>query len=118
VGTCSAITIRCSNTAYLDPAYALLPPCNRDSIPLPLIKKITLCLATRFNLPMKDIQPHLQTASVKQYGKIRCLDGGDVINSSALVAMGDDRRDATYVRVSFKFSPSGSRDYPLTPASV
>jgi hypothetical protein len=64
---------------------------------------------------MKDIQPHLQTASLKQYGKVRCLDGGDVINSSALVAMGDDRRDATFVRVSFKFSPS---NYHFTPVSV
>ena len=106
---------RHSNTAHLDPAYALLPPCNRDSIPLPLIKKIALCLATRFDLSMKDIQPHLRTASVKQYGKVRCFDGGDVLNSSALVAVGDDRRDATFVRVSFKFTPS---DYHLTPASV
>jgi hypothetical protein len=79
------------------------------------MKKIMLCLATRFDLPMKDIQPHIRTASVKQYGKVRCLDGRDVINSSALVAMGDDRRDATFVRVSFELSPG---NYHFTPASV
>jgi hypothetical protein len=39
-------------------------------------------------------------ASLKQYGKMRWLNGGDVINASALVAIGDDRRDATFVRVS------------------
>ena len=113
-----AITSRCSNTTYLDPAYALLPSCNQDSIPLPLIKKIALCLATRFNLPTKDIQPHLQTALVKQYGKIWCLDGGDVINSSALVTMGDDHWDVTYVWVSFGWVDDGNGKGHYDPLSV
>jgi hypothetical protein len=34
-----------------------------------------------------------------QFGKVRYLDGGDTINASALVAVGDDHRDATFVRV-------------------
>jgi hypothetical protein len=50
---------------------------------------------------MKHIRPQLQTASLRQYGKVRHLDGGDVMHASALVAVGDDHRDATFVRVSY-----------------
>lgn len=59
------------------------------------------CLATRFDLPTKDIQPHLRTASLLQYGKVQLLDDGDLMNASALVPCGNDRRDATFVRVSY-----------------
>ena len=54
----------------------------------------------RFDLAMKDVRPHLRTASLVQYGKLRRLDGGDVMNASTLVKVGDDRRDATFVCVS------------------
>ena len=83
--------------------FVLLPPCDQNAVPPPLIEKIITCLATRFDLTNKGIRPHLRTASLKQYGKVRCLDSGDVMNASALVTVGDDRRDATFVRVSFKF---------------
>ena len=97
------ITITYFDIIFIDPSYVLLPPCNRGSIPRPLIQKIILCLATRFDLATKDISAHLQTASLKQYGKVRRIDGGDVMNASSVVAMGDDRRDATFVRVSVEF---------------
>lgn len=42
----------------------------------------------------------MRTAYLRQYGKVRRLKGGDLMNASALVAFGDDRRDATFVRVS------------------
>jgi hypothetical protein len=41
----------------------------------------------------------MQTASLNQYGKVRCLDNDEVMNASTLVTVGDDRRDATFVRV-------------------
>jgi hypothetical protein len=84
----------------IDPTCVLLPPCDQNCVPEPLFAKILVCLATRFNLEAKEIRPHLQTASVKQYGKVRHLDGGEVMNASALVGLSDYRRDATFIRVS------------------
>jgi hypothetical protein len=76
---------------FTDPACVLLPPCDQNHVPGPLLAKILVCLATGFHLKVKDIRPHLQTASLKQYGKVRHLNGGEVTNASALVAVGDDR---------------------------
>src|ERR1700683_3715500 len=72
-----------SNTTLTDPTFALLPPCDRNPVPAPLIKKIIMCLSTRFDLAVKDIRPHLRIASLMQYGRLRHLDGGDVMNASA-----------------------------------
>jgi hypothetical protein len=57
-------------------------------------------LSTQFGLPGNKIQPHLQQASLKQFGKVQCLDGGDIMNASELVLVGDDCQDATNVHVS------------------
>jgi hypothetical protein len=103
VSTRLCITITYFDIIFIDPSYVLLPPCNEDCIPRSLIQKIILCLATRFDLTTNDISPHLQTASLRQYGKVRRVDGGDVMSASSVVAMGDDRRDATFVRVSVGF---------------
>lgn len=97
------MTVSYLDIMFADPTYVLLPPCNRDPIPRPLFEKIIICLSTRFDLPVKNIRPHLRIASLRQYGKVRCLDGGDVMNASALVAVGDDRRDATFIRVGYFF---------------
>ena len=78
----------------------LLPPCVRDPVPPSLLAKIFACLATRYNLSVRQIRPHLKNATLCQYGKVQQLNGRDTINTSSLVPVGDDRRDATYVRVS------------------
>jgi hypothetical protein len=105
--TVPSLTITDFDTLFIDPAYVLLPPCDLGPVPHPLIKKILACLSTRFDITMKDIHPYLRTASLKQYGKVRCLDNGDVMNASTLVTVGDDWRDATFVRVRNKnFVPS------------
>jgi len=88
---------------FTDPTCVLLPPYNQNCVPGPLLVKILVCLATRFNLEVKDIRPHLQTASLKQYGKVRHLDGGEVMNAAALIAVGDDHRDVTFIHVSCIF---------------
>jgi hypothetical protein len=88
---------------FTDPTFVLLPPCDQSCLPSSLLAKILLCLATRFNLAVKDIRPELHTASLKQYGKVRHLNGGEVMNASALVAVGDGRRDATFIRVGCLF---------------
>ena len=96
VSTRLHITITYFDIIFIDPSYVLLPPCSRDSIPHSLIQKVMLCLATRFDLATKDISAHLQTASLKQYGKVQHIDGRDVMNTSSIVAMGDDHWDATF----------------------
>ena len=85
---------------FTDPGLVLLPPCDRNAVPNTLTEKILAYLATRFALKTKNIRPHLRTVSVHQFGKVRRLDGGEVMNASTLVAVGDDRRDATFIRVS------------------
>ena len=79
----------------------LLPPCSCDPVLPSLLEKIVASLSTRFNIPVKDIRPHLRNAKLKQYGKVRRLDGGDTMNASELVPVSGDLRDATFVRVSF-----------------
>jgi hypothetical protein len=104
-------TISHSNVAFTDPTCVLLPPCDRNPVAPRLLEKIIACLSTRFDLSAKDIRPHLRSASLSQYGKIRRLDGGDLMNASALVGVGDDRRNATFVRVSCIFESDPSQHY-------
>jgi hypothetical protein len=88
-----------------DATCVLLPPRTLDPVTPSLTTKIVICLSTRFGLPVSHIRKQLQQASLMQYGKVRRIDGGDVMNASKLVPVGDDRRDATYVRVSVSLSP-------------
>lgn len=48
---------------------------------------------------MNDITALLRKAKLCQYGKVRRLQGGDMMHASALVSIGDDKRDASYVWV-------------------
>ena len=84
-----------------DPACVLLPPCDHSIILLSLAKKIIIALSTLFDLPMKEIHPHLQKATLKQFGKVQHLDGGDKMNASELVPAGDNLWGATFVHISF-----------------
>lgn len=70
-----------------------------DPITPSLVKKIAISLATRFDLSVADIQLKLKKATIKQYGKVRWLEGGDVINAALLVPASDDRRDTSFVQV-------------------
>ena len=83
-----------------DPSYILLPPHRTDNLEPALFNKVCAALATRFDIPLSTVRPHLLKANISTWGKVRCLDGGDTMHASALVTMGDDRRDASYVRVS------------------
>lgn len=84
-----------------DPTCVLLPPCRDTAITASLLQNIKVCLATRFDFPnLSRATPLLARASIHQYGKVRRLDGGDTMHASTLVSTSNDRRDATYVRVS------------------
>ena len=70
-----------------------------------LINGIAASLATRFDVPVAVVRPHLNSALVEEWGKIRRIDSdaGDTISTSSLSPANDDRRDATYVRVCARF---------------
>jgi hypothetical protein len=79
----------------------LLPP-KVNNRPAPnLINGIAAALATRFDIQVKVLRPHLDAAQMEQWGKIRCIDSeaGDTMRASSLGVKCDDSRDATFVRV-------------------
>jgi hypothetical protein len=62
---------------------------------------ITAALATRFDVKVTAVKPYLHTATVRQWGRIRRIDSdaGDIMHAASMSTPGDDRRDATYIRV-------------------
>jgi hypothetical protein len=78
----------------------LLPPCRRNApIDVDLEQKITACLETRFDKSMKVVRRYFSVDCVEQWGKVWRLDG-DMMHASTWVTESEDRRDATFVRVS------------------
>jgi DeoR/GlpR family transcriptional regulator of sugar metabolism len=65
------------------------------------MNKLIVSLATRFGVTVATIKRHLKPQNIEQWGKLQRIDGGDTMNASALQTLaGEDRRDATFVRVS------------------
>ena len=83
-----------------DPSYVLLPPHRVDNLDTALFHKVCAALATRFDVLLSTVRPHLMKAKISTWGKVHCPDSGDTIHASTLVTMGDDRWDASYVQVS------------------
>jgi len=83
-----------------DPTYVLLPPHRTDSLDNALFNKVCAALATRFDASITTVRPHLKKARISTWGKVRCLDGGDTMHACKMMSMGDDNRDASYIRVS------------------
>ena len=75
-------------------------PRRCEVLPLPIRNKIFACLATRFNLQVKDIKSIVKLdQQVTQYGRVRRLEGGDLMIGCHFVKMTEDSRDASFVRV-------------------
>ncbi|KAI0673354.1 hypothetical protein C8Q78DRAFT_1016789 [Trametes maxima] len=62
-----------------------------------LCDKIIGCLVTRLERRPEIIHKHLPH-SIEQFGRVRILGAGDIIDAAALVRRAGDRRDRTYVR--------------------
>ena len=94
------VSLRLTHTSS-DPSCVLLPPKTNNSPTPALISGISAALATRFDVKVDTIKPHLRTAQVEQWGKIRRIDSeaGDTMCVSSLGIKRDDSRDATFVRV-------------------
>ena len=58
-------------------------------------------LATRYNTTRTVIGRHFSVDKVEFWGRLRRLEGGDTMRAALVCqAYADDRRDASYVRVS------------------
>ncbi len=80
----------------------LFPPCIQDPLSSTLRNKIAICLSTRFDQPVAYMHRYMRTAVpiFTQYAKVRFVNGGDIVHASKLAPSGEDRRDASFVRVS------------------
>jgi hypothetical protein len=90
-----------TNIIPTDPTCVLLPPCARDPVTPTLQNKITIALATRYDISVNEVRPYIQKAAIRQYGKVRRLGGGDTMSAATLVPTSDDHREASFVRVRF-----------------
>jgi len=90
-----------SHLPIADPGYVLLPPQRPSStISNSLGNKIAICLSTRYDKPLATIRKYFSLQDVQQWGRVRVLDDGDDMHASALYRQAEDRRDATFIRVS------------------
>jgi hypothetical protein len=83
-----------------DPSCVLLPPRQNKPLPTGLLNQIIASLATRFNTTVAAVRRNLHADQIVQWGKVRRTDGGDTMKASSLVMPQEDKRDATFVRVS------------------
>ena len=89
----------------LDPMLVLgYPRQIHTTISQGLLSKIIVTLVTRYNTTRTIIKRHLSVQDIEIWGKIRRLDGGDTMRAAAVGrANAEDKRDASYVRVSVLF---------------
>jgi hypothetical protein len=87
----------------LDDTCVLLPPCRKEPLEPGMFTHVIAALATRFQIEdMTLMRSLIPINQIVQWGKVRRTDGGggDTMNASAMVACGEDRRDASFIRVS------------------
>ncbi|KAJ2924111.1 hypothetical protein H1R20_g12985, partial [Candolleomyces eurysporus] len=87
-------------------SYRLVYPRRKEPQISPgAMSKILAALATRYSPPfgnplqVSTVRKHVINAPIEIWGKLRRLEGGDLMHASQVVsARADDRRDASYVR--------------------
>ena len=81
-----------------DPQYELVAPKRVDCLDKMIRKVLVNCLATRFCVKPTVARKFLPEA-VEQWGKLRRLEGGDIMHADDIVPKRMDSRDASFVRV-------------------
>ena len=85
-----------------DPTCELVPP-RRDSRSITdmMEDKIATHLATRYDTTKTVVRMYFKVENVEQWSQVRRLGGGDVMTAASMLkTYANDRRDATFVRVS------------------
>ncbi|KAJ3512417.1 hypothetical protein NMY22_g15338 [Coprinellus aureogranulatus] len=96
----------CSGNAHDSEHYRLGGPRTVfPPIPQGLERKLASALATRYTpinratIPLKTVRKYFKTKNVETYGRIVCLNDGDVIRAAAAVkTVGQDGREASFVK--------------------
>ena len=93
----------------------LAAPWRCEVLPLPIWNKVWACLATRFNIQKKVVQSTVKLDQpVTQYGRVRRLEGGDLMIGCHFVKETEDSHDASFVWVrSFRLSMDAISDHSL-----
>ena len=81
-----------------DPTCTLLPPSSTSPLPSNVLDRIAAALATRYNVRKNIAKSHVPP-DIKQWGKLRRIDGGDTMTAAQLGQTHLDRRDATHIQV-------------------
>ena len=98
-----------------DHGYSLVAPrIVKPRIPAGIMTKIAGALVTRFSpldvkqedlIPIQRIKELLVQSEIESWGRLRRLEGGDTMLASETVKLeSEDRRDATFVKVSPRMS--------------
>jgi hypothetical protein len=78
-------------------------PRRREILPQRIREKIWACLATRFNVHKNVVRTVVKLdQEINQFGKVRRLQGGDLMTSCHFVNKSEDTRDASFVRVEYR----------------
>ena len=86
----------------IDPEFLLSGPRRCEILPQLIRDKIWACLATRFNVRKNVVQTVVKLdQEVTQFGKVRRLQGGDLMTGRHFVNKSEDTRDASFVRVEY-----------------
>jgi hypothetical protein len=92
----------------IDPQYELVAPKRVGPLNHNIRKVVVSGLATRFCVGLKVARKFLPEA-VEQWGKLRRLEGGDIMHAHDIVPKRMDGRDASFVRVRELLSNSFSK---------
>jgi hypothetical protein len=88
------------STSLLDTSYVLLPKRALIVLPRGMLDKVIGHLCTRFSATPSAIRRALPQ-TFEEWARFRIDSDGDVIRAASMLChMGEDNRDATYVRVS------------------
>lgn len=88
-------------TLLPDPTCVLLAPRRPfTTIPKSVIDKVIVCLATRFDSTVNQVRQHVIAENMEQFASVRRLEGGDTMHASTFARQSEDRRDATFIRIS------------------
>ena len=77
-------------------------PQRCEILPQPIRDKIWTCLATRFNVHKSVVRTVVKLdQEIIQFGKVRRLQGGDLMTGRHFVNKSEDTWDASFVRVEY-----------------
>jgi len=77
-------------------------PRRCEIVPQLIRDKVWACLATRFNVHKNIVRTVIKLdQEIIQFGKVRRLQGGDLMTGCHFVNKSEDTRDASFVRVEY-----------------